>query len=76
MLVHVRVYDVYEWVPRHPGGSLIYLKAGGACSQPFGSYHPLSARWGLVTVHYHDLLCCAWMMGPVDGEPSGKSSPE
>lgn len=46
LLVHGRVYDVSEWVSRHPGGSLIYLKAGGDCSQLFDSYHPLSARCG------------------------------
>ena len=44
LLVHGRIYDVSAWVPLHPGGALIYVKAGGDCSQLFDAYHPLSAR--------------------------------
>ena len=44
LLVHGRIYDVSAWVPLHPGGSLIYVRAGGDCSQLFDAYHPLSAR--------------------------------
>jgi cytochrome b involved in lipid metabolism len=44
LLVHGRIYDVTAWVPQHPGGALIYVKAGGDCSQLFDAYHPLSAR--------------------------------
>lgn len=44
LLVHGRIYDVTTWVPLHPGGALIYVKAGGDCSQLFDAYHPLSAR--------------------------------
>lgn len=31
-------------VPKHPGGSLIYVKAGQDCTQLFESYHPLYVR--------------------------------
>ena len=49
LLVQGKVYDVSAWIPQHPGGSLIYLKAGGDCSQLFDAYHPLSARCGPTT---------------------------
>ena len=55
LLVHGKVYDVSAWVPRHPGGSLIHLKAGGDCSQLFDAYHPLSAR-------------CAALVGVPEGQ--------
>lgn len=45
VIVHGKVYDVSEFVPRHPGGSMIYVKAGGDCSQLFDSYHPLRAKY-------------------------------
>jgi cytochrome b involved in lipid metabolism len=44
VIVHGRVYDVSEFVPRHPGGSMIHVKAGGDCSHLFDSYHPLRAK--------------------------------
>ncbi len=31
-------------VPKHPGGSLIHVKAGQDCTQLFESYHPLYVR--------------------------------
>jgi len=46
VVVHGQVYDVSAFVPRHPGGALIYVKAGGDCSHLFDSYHPASARCG------------------------------
>jgi cytochrome b involved in lipid metabolism len=39
VIVHGKVYDVTEYVPRHPGGAMIYVKAGGDCTQLFDSYH-------------------------------------
>lgn len=45
VIVHGSVYDVSSYVPRHPGGAMIYVKAGGECSQLFDSYHPLRARY-------------------------------
>lgn len=39
VIVHGNVYDVTEYVSRHPGGTMIYVKAGGDCSQLFDSYH-------------------------------------
>ena len=45
VVVRGRVYDVTAWVPRHPGGDLIFVKAGGDCTQLFDAYHPLAARW-------------------------------
>lgn len=44
VIVRGRVYDVTAWVPKHPGGDLIFVKAGKDCTQLFDSYHPLSAR--------------------------------
>lgn len=44
VIVRGNVYDVTKWVPNHPGGPLIYVKAGKDCTQLFDSYHPLSAR--------------------------------
>jgi len=44
LIIHGKVYDVTKWVPRHPGGSMILVRAGGDCSQLFDSYHPLSTR--------------------------------
>jgi fatty acid desaturase len=41
MIIRGKVYDVTSWVPKHPGGSLIYVKAGYECTQLFESYHPL-----------------------------------
>jgi fatty acid desaturase len=42
IVVHGKVYDVTEWVPKHPGGKVIYDGAGGDCSAVWESYHPLS----------------------------------
>jgi len=36
------VLDVTSWVPKHPGGDIIYDGAGGDCTIQFWSYHPLS----------------------------------
>eukprot|EP00873_Tetraselmis_striata_P024749 jgi/Tetstr1/445013/TSEL_032821.t1 len=44
VIVRGRVYDVTAWAPKHPGGDLLFVKAGGDCTQLFDSYHPLSAR--------------------------------
>ena len=44
LLIHGKVYDVTRWVPHHPGGSMIFVRAGGDCSQLFDSYHPLATR--------------------------------
>lgn len=42
IVVHGKVYDVTEWVPKHPGGKVIYDGAGGDCTGVWESYHPLS----------------------------------
>ena len=39
LIIEGQVYDVTKFVPRHPGGSLIYVKAGGDSTQLFYSYH-------------------------------------
>jgi len=44
VIVRGKVYDVTAWGPKHPGGDLLFVKAGGDCTQLFDSYHPLSAR--------------------------------
>lgn len=46
LIVRGKVYDVTGWAAQHPGGALIFVKAGGECTQLFDSYHPLSARRG------------------------------
>ena len=45
VIVHGKVYDVTSFVPRHPGGAMIYVKAGGECSQLFDGYHSARARF-------------------------------
>ena len=44
LIVRGKVYDVTGWAAQHPGGNMIFVKAGGECTQLFDSYHPLSAR--------------------------------
>jgi cytochrome b involved in lipid metabolism len=39
VIIHRSVYDVTRYIPKHPGGAMIYVKAGGDCSQLFDSYH-------------------------------------
>ncbi len=53
VVVRGSVYNVTEWVPKHPGGPLVYVHAGKDCTQLFDSYHPLSARYA----------CCVEMHG-------------
>ncbi|CAM6127401.1 unnamed protein product [Calypogeia fissa] len=45
LLIWGKVYDVTSWVPKHPGGSLIFVKAGQDSTQLFDSYHPLYVSW-------------------------------
>lgn len=44
MVVSGKVYDVTKFVPRHPGGNMIYVNAGKDSTHLFDSYHPASAR--------------------------------
>ena len=44
LIVHGKVYDVTTFVPRHPGGNMIWVKAGGDCTQLFDSYHPVKTQ--------------------------------
>ncbi|CAM6127400.1 unnamed protein product [Calypogeia fissa] len=44
LVIWGKVYDVTSWVPKHPGGSLIFVKAGQDSTQLFDSYHPLYVR--------------------------------
>nr|CAQ30478.1 Acyl-CoA dependent delta5-desaturase [Mantoniella squamata] len=44
LIVHGKVYDVTSFVPRHPGGNMIWVKAGGDCTQLFDSYHPIKTQ--------------------------------
>jgi len=38
-----KVYDVTEWVPKHPGGTdVLYYNAGRDGTQLFEAYHPIS----------------------------------
>jgi len=51
-----KVYDVTSWVPRHPGGDLIFVQAGKDCTHLFNSYHPYSARKTLEKFYVGDLV--------------------
>lgn len=51
VIVDGQVYNVSSFVPRHPGGAMIYVKAGGECTQLFNSYHPEKARRVLQKYH-------------------------
>eukprot|EP01012_Entosiphon_sulcatum_P010476 TRINITY_DN16128_c0_g1_i1.p1 TRINITY_DN16128_c0_g1~~TRINITY_DN16128_c0_g1_i1.p1 ORF type:complete len:435 (-),score=50.64 TRINITY_DN16128_c0_g1_i1:2-1306(-) len=44
LVVRGVVYDVTEFVPRHPGGFLIALGAGRDATQLFESHHPFSKK--------------------------------
>ena len=44
LIVRGKVYDVTRWVAFHPGGSLIYVRAGEDCTYLFDAYHPLTAK--------------------------------
>ena len=47
VVIRNKVYDVTSWVPKHPGGALIYINAGKDCTQLFDAYHPLYVRYCL-----------------------------
>ena len=55
VIVRGGVYDVTAFVPRHPGGNMIYVKAGGECTALFDSYHPEKARGVLEKYRIGDL---------------------
>jgi fatty acid desaturase len=40
--IHGKVYDLTNFVDRHPGGDVIYDGAGGDCTPMWESYHPLA----------------------------------
>lgn len=61
VIVRGKVYDVTAWVPRHPGGDLILVKAGKDCTQLFESYHSLVARRTLEKYYIGDVA------SPADG---------
>lgn len=60
LIVHGKVYDVSAFVPKHPGGNMIYVKAGGDCSQLFDSYHSLLRARPVLDKYY---------IGEVDRRP-------
>lgn len=39
VIISGKVYDVTSYIPRHPGGAMIYVKAGGDCTHLFEAYH-------------------------------------
>jgi len=41
VVIHGKVYELTEFVPKHPGGEIIYDGAGGDCTPMWESYHPL-----------------------------------
>lgn len=44
VIVDGGVYDVTAFVPRHPGGNMIYINAGKDSTYLFECYHPAGAR--------------------------------
>ena len=42
VVIHGKVYELTDFVPRHPGGEIIYDGAGGDWTPMWESYHPLS----------------------------------
>ena len=56
VIVHDRVYDVTTFVPKHPGGNMIRVNAGGECTALFESYHPLKARAVLEKFYIGDVV--------------------
>ena len=59
IIIDGKVYDVTSYIPRHPGGAMIYVKAGGDCTHLFVAYHTSPrARYAClfslnVTMGYH-----------------------
>jgi len=52
--VEDNVYDVTEWVPRHPGGrEMILLFAGRDCTEAMRAYHPFTEKPYAVLKKYH-----------------------
>ena len=56
IIVDDKVYDVTKFVPRHPGGNMIHVNAGGECTALFESYHPLKARAVLEKFYIGDVV--------------------
>ena len=56
VIVHDRAYDVTKFVPKHPGGNMIHVNAGGECTALFESYHPLKARKVLEKFYVGDVV--------------------
>jgi len=45
MIVHGKVYNITEWLEKHPGGRQILLvSAGRDCTAGFESYHPFTEK--------------------------------
>jgi len=44
LAIRNKVYDVTEFLARHPGGNFIFLGAGRDSTYLFKSYHPLYVR--------------------------------
>ena len=45
VVIDDNVYDVTQFVPRHPGGNMIYLNAGRESTRLFESYHKRSVKY-------------------------------
>lgn len=43
--INREVFDITPWVKKHPGGNLVYVKAGQDCTLLFDSYHMTKARY-------------------------------
>lgn len=44
IVIRGSVYDVTEWGPRHPGGSIIYKYGGKDCTDQFDAFHRKNVR--------------------------------
>lgn len=42
VVIHGKVYELTDFIPRHPGGEIIYDGAGGDWTPMWESYHPLN----------------------------------
>ena len=69
LAVSGKVYDVSRWVHKHPGGSMIYVKAGGDATQLFNSYHPHYVRKMLDKFYVGDVVPTPSSGAPPKGDP-------
>lgn len=45
IVIRGKVYDVSRYVPKHPGGNMIFMSAGLDSTYLFESYHPERVKY-------------------------------